>query len=180
MSGAVAGGAFGALQGARAASKLKMVICPFFRPFYFALECRPALACLTPLQSSQKMRFNQVLNGVGRHSPVWAGNLGVLSILFTLSQRGIQNYRDQEDSLNTICGASVAGALFKLVPSRPPSSLDRHSCTHFSHRLCRCTSGFKPMAMFAIGGAVIGSVAEMLFEGSSLQKMVNQSSDAKQ
>ena len=90
-----------------------MVICPIFLPFYFALECRPALACLTPLQSSQKMRFNQVLNGVGRHSPVWAGNLGVLSILFTLSQRGIQNYRDQEDSLNTICGASVAGALFK-------------------------------------------------------------------
>jgi len=36
------------------------------------------------------------------------------------------------------------------------------------------------MAMFAIGGAVIGSVAEMLTDGSSLQKMVNQSSDAKQ
>jgi hypothetical protein len=62
------------------------------------------------------MRLNQVFNGVGRHSPVWAGNLGVMSILFTMSQRGIQYWRsDQEDSLNTICGASLAGAIFKLA-----------------------------------------------------------------
>jgi hypothetical protein len=70
-------------------------------------------AHLTPPQSSQKMRLNQVFNGVGRHSPVWAGNLGVISILFTLSQRGIQYARSEEDSLNTICGASLAGALYK-------------------------------------------------------------------
>ena len=28
-----------------------------------------------PKQSSQKMRLNQVFNGIGRYSPVWAGNL---------------------------------------------------------------------------------------------------------
>jgi hypothetical protein len=111
MSGAVMGGACGMLQGARAASKLKMVTasacslhCDVFR------RVRP---CLMPLQSSQKMRLNQVFNGIGRYSPVWAGNLGVTSILFTMGQRGIQYVREEEDSLNTIFGASLAGAVFK-------------------------------------------------------------------
>jgi hypothetical protein len=73
------------------------------------------------------MRLNQVFNGMGRHSPVWAGNLGVLSILFTVSQRGIQYARsDEEDSLNTICGASLAGALYKYVFSL---ASNLYSCT---------------------------------------------------
>lgn len=53
MTGAFAAGVFEALRGARAASKLKMVICPMFRPFYGALECQFAIVCLTPLQYSQ-------------------------------------------------------------------------------------------------------------------------------
>ena len=111
MSGAVMGGAYGMLQGARAASKLKMVTASAC-----SLHCdvlRRVRSCLMPLQSSQKMRLNQVFNGIGRYSPVWAGNLGVTSILFTMGQRGIQYVREEEDSLNTIFGASLAGAVFK-------------------------------------------------------------------
>jgi hypothetical protein len=123
MSGAVMGGAFGMLQGARAASKLKMVSSA---PSACSIFCLSRMCSQTLLQSSQKMRLNQVFNGVGRHSPVWAGNLGVVSILFTMSQRGIQYWRsDQEDSLNTICGASLAGALFKCAAS--PGIF--HSCS---------------------------------------------------
>lgn len=105
------GGAFGMLEGARAASKLKMVTasaCSLHRGV-----CRRVRLRLMPLQSSQKMRLNQVFNGIGRYSPVWAGNLGVTSILFTMGQRGIQYVREEEDSLNTIFGASLAGAVFK-------------------------------------------------------------------
>ena len=73
MSGAVMGGAYGMLQGARAASKLKMVTASAC-----SLHCHVLTRmrlCLMPLQSSQKMRLNQVFNGIGRYSPVWAGNL---------------------------------------------------------------------------------------------------------
>jgi hypothetical protein len=163
MSGAVMGGAFGMLQGARAASKLKMV-----QPLSACFRVMLSLGCFT--HSSAVFSKDAFEPSVQRCGPAFSRLGGKFrchvhfvhyeSAWYSVLEIG-SGGQSEHNMRRVPCWRSVQVSDLAII-------LARHM---FAHPYCRCTSGFKPMATFAVGGAVIGTIIELATDGSSLKKL---------
>ena len=63
--------------------------------------------------TSSKLRINSILNFSTRRGPFIGNSLGILSIMYVMSERALGTLRHQYDMLNSIGAATAAGMLFK-------------------------------------------------------------------
>lgn len=62
---------------------------------------------------SNKLRLNAVLNGTGKRGALFANSLGVLALVFSLSETGLHGFTQDDGILNYAGAGAAAGALFK-------------------------------------------------------------------
>ncbi len=181
MSGAVLGGAFGMLEGARAASKLKVVKTPPPNPPPpvttpppqsqppLSRFASPSLSRARACDAAAVVPKDAVESSVQRHGKVFPHVGGKL-------RRRVHpvHHEPARHAVRARGGRQLEHGLRRLPCRR---SLQVSDCSFTATRtrakhIRRCTSGFKPMATFAVGGAVIGAALELLSEGSSLRKAI--------
>jgi import inner membrane translocase subunit TIM23 len=87
LSGAVAGGAMGLVEGYRAAEP----------------------------GDTAKLRVNRLLNASGHRGRSYGNKMGVVGLLYAGMESGIVHYRDKDDVLNSVMAGLGTGALFKIA-----------------------------------------------------------------
>ncbi|TPX31084.1 hypothetical protein SmJEL517_g05505 [Synchytrium microbalum] len=76
-----------------------------------------------PNATTMKLRVNSVLNSCTRYGP-WAGNsLGVMSLMWSMIDSGLQEVRGVSDYYNHIGSAFVTGILFKSTAGIRPAAI---------------------------------------------------------
>eukprot|EP00731_Ephydatia_muelleri_P003826 Em0002g2a len=60
-----------------------------------------------------RLRMNSILNGCTRRGPFLGNNLAVLALMYSSTESLVGHLRGQEDTLNSVAAAAVAGVLYK-------------------------------------------------------------------
>ncbi|KAJ3288290.1 hypothetical protein BCR33DRAFT_763566 [Rhizoclosmatium globosum] len=71
--------------------------------------------------NSFKIRYNSVLNSIGRHGPRISNSMGVLTMGWALLDNTIYSFRGVSDYYNHISAAFLAGAIFKSTAGVRPA-----------------------------------------------------------
>lgn len=87
LSGAIAGGGLGVIEGIRAAEE----------------------------GDTPKLRVNRVLNASGHRGRSYGNKMGVVGLLYAGLESGIVHYRGTDDILNSIAAGLGTGALFRVA-----------------------------------------------------------------
>ena len=87
LSGAVAGGMLGLVDGFRAAEQ----------------------------GDTAKLRVNRLLNASGHRGRSYGNKMGVVGLLYAGIESGIVHFRDKDDVLNSVMAGLGTGALFKIA-----------------------------------------------------------------
>ncbi|KAL5506858.1 hypothetical protein EMCRGX_G008608 [Ephydatia muelleri] len=67
-----------------------------------------------------RLRMNSILNGCTRRGPFLGNNLAVLALMYSSTESLVGHLRGQEDTLNSVAAAAVAGVLYKSTAGVRP------------------------------------------------------------
>ena len=68
-----------------------------------------------PEATTNRLRFNSVLNALTRRGPFVGNNAGILALMYNMNNGIISSVRGRDDSFNSIVAGGLTGMIFRAT-----------------------------------------------------------------
>lgn len=70
-----------------------------------------------------RLRVNAILNATGKRGALLANSMGVLALMFSLTETSLHNFTKEDDVVNYAAAGAVAGAVFRSTRGLPIATM---------------------------------------------------------